>query len=93
MKMFRLHGVLSPLAVALVFAVTMLGAARAEVRLPAMFSDHMVLQASSGAPVWGWADPGETVTVSLGSQSQTATAGSDGKWTVKLAADHEPCGR
>lgn len=58
---------------------------RAEVRLPALFSDHMVLQASLATPIWGWADPGEKVTVSIAGQTQTATAGADGKWSVKLA--------
>ena len=36
--------------------------ARADVRLPAIFGDHMVLQRNFPVPVWGWADPGETVT-------------------------------
>jgi sialate O-acetylesterase len=49
-----------------------------------MFSDHMVLQSNATAPVWGWADPGEEVAVTLGDQTQKTTAGADGKWTVKL---------
>ena len=40
-------------------------ALNADVRLPAIFSDHMVLQRESAVPVWGWADPGEKVTVSF----------------------------
>jgi sialate O-acetylesterase len=35
----------------------------AGVRLPAIVGDHMMLQQQIGAPIWGWADPGETVTV------------------------------
>jgi len=35
----------------------------AEVKLPALFSDNMVLQQNFNAPVWGWADPGEKVSV------------------------------
>ncbi len=67
-------------------AVTALGAAaRADVKLPAVFSDHLVLQRDAVVPVWGWADPGETVTVSIAGQSQTAPTGADGKWVVKLA--------
>jgi sialate O-acetylesterase len=58
--------------------------AQAEVHLPALFSDHMVLQSNFAAPVWGWADPGEKVTVNIAGQTQTATAGPDGKWSVKL---------
>ncbi len=56
----------------------------AAVRLPALISDHMVLQRDAAAPVWGWADPGEKVTVSIAGQTQSATAGPDGKWSVKL---------
>ncbi len=58
----------------------------AEVRVPALFSDHMVLQSREPASVWGWASPGEKVTVAIGGQSQSATAGPDGKWTLKLGA-------
>jgi sialate O-acetylesterase len=42
--------------------------ARADVKLPAIFGDNMVLQADKKLPVWGWASPGEDVTVSLGDQ-------------------------
>src|SRR5947209_5740376 len=59
-------------------------AARADVKLPAVISDHAVLQRDKTVPVWGWADPGEQVTVTLGGQTKTATAGQDGKWIVKL---------
>ncbi len=58
----------------------------ADVKLPAIFGDHMVLQQDSKLPVWGWADPGEAVTVSAAGQKAAATAGQDGKWTVKLEA-------
>lgn len=56
----------------------------ADLRLATVFSDHMVLQRDKPVPVWGWADPGERVTVAFGGQSKTATAGPDGKWMVKL---------
>ena len=59
-------------------------AARAEVKLPAIFGDHMVLQRDTGVPVWGTAAPGEEVTVSIAGQTVTAKAGADGKWSVKL---------
>jgi len=60
-------------------------AARADIKLPAIFSDHMVLQRSTRVPVWGWADPGEKVTVTLAAQSHTAYAGDDGSWRVNLS--------
>lgn len=61
-------------------------AASADVKLPAVFGDHMALQCDAPVPVWGWADPAEKVTVSANGQSKTATADSVGKWSVKLDA-------
>ncbi len=58
----------------------------ADVTLPAVFSDHVVLQRDRPLPVWGWAAAGETVSVSLGAQKGDATAGPDGRWMVTLAA-------
>ncbi|MBL9145550.1 MAG: hypothetical protein JNM99_17870 [Verrucomicrobiaceae bacterium] len=56
----------------------------AEVRLPAVFSDHAVLQREVEVPVWGWADVGEEVHVSVAGQSASAKAGADGRWMVRL---------
>ncbi len=56
---------------------------RADVKLPALFSDHMVLQQGMAVPVWGWADEGEMVTVQFRNQKVRAAA-KDGKWMVKL---------
>jgi hypothetical protein len=58
--------------------------ARADVRLPALISDHMVLQQDAAAPLWGWADPGEKVTLDIGGQTLKTQAGADGAWEVKL---------
>jgi len=61
-----------------------LPAALAEVTLPNLFSDHMVLQREMKTPVWGKAAPGEAVTVKFRDQTQTVTAGPDGAWKVTL---------
>jgi len=55
-----------------------------ELKLPAIISDHMVLQQKQANPIWGWDEPGTEVTVTLGDQVKNAKAGEDGKWTVKL---------
>lgn len=60
--------------------------AHAEVRLPAILSDHVVLQRDKVLPIWGWADPAEQVSVSLGKETLTATAAADGRWIVRLPA-------
>jgi sialate O-acetylesterase len=57
---------------------------RADVTLPALFTDHMVMQRGMEVPVWGWADNGEEVTVQFAGQTKKAKA-QDGKWMVKLA--------
>ena len=64
------------------------GVGFAEVKVPKVLSDHAVLQRDAPIHVWGWADPGEQVTVSLLSQKQTVTAGDLGKWSVYLAPEH-----
>ncbi|HVZ64573.1 MAG TPA: sialate O-acetylesterase [Lacunisphaera sp.] len=58
----------------------------ADVRLPAIIGDHMVIQREAKAPLWGWADPGETVRVqgSWSTDAVTASAGADGRWRVDL---------
>lgn len=59
---------------------------QAEVKLPAIFSDNMVLQQNSSVAIWGWATPGSTVRVlgSWNNKSYTAKADNDGKWKVKI---------
>jgi len=59
-------------------------AAQADVKLPAIFSEHMVVQAEAEVPVWGWADAGEEITVSLAGQTQSTVAGADGKWKLSI---------
>lgn len=56
----------------------------ADVQLDRVFGDHMVLQRDMVVPVWGTADPGETVTVTFRDQQQVATPDQHGKWMVKL---------
>jgi sialate O-acetylesterase len=58
--------------------------ARADVKLPAVLADHMVLQQGMAVPVWGTADAGEEVTVAFGDQKQSAKADDKGHWEVKL---------
>ena len=68
--------------------LALLGAvpAQADVRLPHVFANDMVLQRDVAIPVWGWADPGEKVTVTIAANEATATADAAGKWSVKLPA-------
>ena len=56
----------------------------AAVKLPALISDHMVLQAGRPVRIWGSADAGEAVQVALQSQTVAVKAGPDGKWSAWL---------
>ncbi|MGH2643802.1 MAG: sialate O-acetylesterase, partial [Chitinophagaceae bacterium] len=58
----------------------------AGIKLPALFTDNMVLQQKSDDPVWGWASPGEEISVK-GSWNNTAVkakTNADGKWMLKI---------
>jgi sialate O-acetylesterase len=61
-----------------------LGSVFAELKMPAIFTDHLVLQRDIPVNVWGWDAPGQDVTVQFAGQSVVAKAGSDGKWKAKL---------
>ena len=56
----------------------------ANVRLPALFADHMVIQRNEPVHVWGDADAGETVTVAFRGLQGAGTADSFGRWSVQL---------
>ena len=67
-----------------ILAIAISSSAQADVKLSALFSDHMVLQRGMKMPIWGWADPNEEITVTFGTSHATTKAGSDGKWKVYL---------
>ena len=65
----------------------------AEIRLPAIIGDHMVIQQGKPVSIWGWAEPGEEVSIRLSGQEMKARASGDGGWRVifpALKADGGP---
>jgi sialate O-acetylesterase len=56
----------------------------ADVSLPKIFSDNMVLQRDQNIVIWGWASPREKVAVSLNKQTISVVTGKDGKWKITL---------
>ena len=60
--------------------------ARADVKLPKVIGSHMVLQRERPLPIWGWADGGEEVTVTLGETKVSTKADAQGNWKVVLPA-------
>ena len=71
---------MKPALVLLLFASCAYGG----VKMPAVISDHMVLQANAPVAIWGWADASEEVKVEFDGQTKSTKAGADGKWQVKL---------
>ncbi|PTY07510.1 sialate O-acetylesterase [Opitutaceae bacterium EW11] len=70
------------LALCIAFSATL----SAEVRCPAIFGDHMVLQRGKTVPVWGEAQPGESVSVEFADEVKTTKADDQGRWRVSLSA-------
>lgn len=82
------------ITIVLVLAALSVGLARADVRLPAVIDSHMVLQRDLPLPIWGWADPGEAISVRLDNNPTVATRADErGNWKVTLPpvkADGKP---
>jgi len=72
-----------PLLITLVF-FTATPLLQAQVKLPALIRDSMVLQRDCELTIWGWASPGERVTIRFNGNRSRATTGPDGKWQVSL---------
>ena len=73
-----------PGVIIFLFACMFASRAGAEVRLASPFTSHMVLQCDKKVPVWGMAEPGETVTVEFAGQKKSATADANGNWRIEL---------
>ncbi len=61
----------------------------AEIKPHALFTDNMVLQQGHEIPIWGTAEPGEPVSVTLGEETRTTTTGNNGRWMVRFPAIEE----
>ena len=68
-------------------ALALAPSARAAVKLPNILSDHAVLQRDAPLHIWGWADPGESVTVTFHDQQRSAAADRLGHWEIYLAPE------
>lgn len=64
----------------------------AEVRLPAVIGDNMVLQQGCEVPIWGWADPGEKVSVKADWRwfGSSTTADEHGNWKLEISTPKKP---
>ena len=83
--------ILSPSRISLLLlglALALTPAARAVVKLPNILTDHAVLQRDLPIHIWGWADPGESVTVTFRDQQRSSVADRLGHWEIYLAPEH-----
>ncbi len=67
------------------FSILYFNVVNADIRLPALFNDNMVLQRDMKIPIWGWGDPGEKVVVHLGEQRVKTKTSPDGTWKLYLS--------
>lgn len=58
--------------------------ATAEVRLPQLVSDGMVLQRDAPLKIWGWASPGEKIQLKFQGKTYQTTASAEGKWSIPM---------
>ncbi len=66
------------------FASISIAAVHAEIRLPAIFANHMVVQRDTAVHVWGYATPGESVTVVFRGETKKTDADGLGRWSLYL---------
>lgn len=57
----------------------------AQVKLPRLISDSMILQRDTKVKIWGWASPDEKVRINFHNKTYTTTAEKDGKWIITLS--------
>lgn len=83
---------IQPLLLAILACGAATGDILADVRLPAIISNHMVLKKARQVPIWGMADPGEAVTVTLNGKRVEAQADAGGRWLAHLDLRDSPSG-
>ncbi|HEX6430270.1 MAG TPA: sialate O-acetylesterase [Niastella sp.] len=76
--------------VVLVLFVLLTGSSYAQLRLPKIFGDSMVLQRNAPINIWGWASPGETIHVRFHNQQRVVQTAPNGSWATVLTP--EPVG-
>lgn len=82
-----------PQSIAVLLLLISFTSLNADVRLPNVLSDNMVLQQGKPLYIWGWGEPGENIKLSFASQTRSVQTGEDGKWMVELEplqANSEP---
>ncbi|SDS10949.1 sialate O-acetylesterase [Mucilaginibacter mallensis] len=74
------------IALLLTIFFSALTTAYAQVRLPQLINDGMVLQRDAKIKIWGWAQPGEKITINFNHRKYTTTTKPNGEWQVESSA-------
>ncbi|MFY7909137.1 MAG: sialate O-acetylesterase [Emticicia sp.] len=74
------------LKILLAFCLSGIYTAKAQIRLPKLISDNMVLQRDQPIKIWGWAEPKEKITLTFNKKSFKTTTAENGKWEILLPA-------
>ncbi len=72
------------LAIILLAILSTIQTSNAQVRLPQLVSDGMVLQRDARIKIWGWASPGEKVKIKFNLHKYAATTATNGQWSVEI---------
>ncbi len=67
-----------------IFFVLLISPVFSQLRLPAIFSDHMILQRDKPVKIWGSANAGEMVRIAIGTVNESTRADRDGNWMISL---------
>ncbi len=68
----------------LIAGIILLDSGYAQVKLPRLIRDSMVLQRDTKLNIWGWASKGEKISVRFNNKTYKTTTGNDGKWLLQL---------
>ncbi len=74
------------LFITLCFSLLLFGTANAQIKLPKLVRDSMVLQRDMKINIWGWASKGEKVTVKFNGKTYKTKTAANGKWMLQLAS-------
>jgi sialate O-acetylesterase len=74
------------IAIAVYYLLFVTPAAKAQVKLPQLIRDSMVLQRDTEINIWGWASKDEKITVSFNQKKYTTSATTSGKWKMVLSS-------
>ena len=74
---------MKPIIVAILFAIGCVFT-QAQVRLPALVRDSMILQRDAAVKIWGWAAVGEKIHIKFNGKKYSASTGANGRWQVTM---------